>query len=66
MKFDFYSVFLFVFIVFSFTCPQSQASNSAQLAADTIDQVDISTRLLNMDDEIHQEPLRAYQQILTL
>ncbi len=66
MKFDFYSVFLFVFIVFSFTCPQSQASNSAQLAADTIDQVDISIRLLNMDDEIHQEPLRAYQQILTL
>ncbi|MFT5299202.1 MAG: two-component system cell cycle response regulator [Colwellia sp.] len=66
MKFDFFSVFLFVFILFSFVCPQSQANNSAQLVVSHIDQADVSIRLLDMDDEIHQNPLRSYQQILSL
>jgi diguanylate cyclase (GGDEF)-like protein len=66
MKFDFFSVFLFVFILFSFVCPQSQANNSAQLVVSNIDQADVSIRLLDMDDEIHQNPLRSYQQILSL
>ena len=66
MKFDFFSVFLFVFILFSFVCPQSQANNSVQLAIEHIEQVDVSIRLLDMDDEIHQNPLRSYQQILSL
>ena len=66
MKFDFFSVFLFVFIVLNFACPQTQASMSAQISVDKIEQVDVSIRLLNMDDEIHQDPLLSYQQILTI
>ena len=66
MKFDFFSVYLFVFILFSFVCPQSQANNSAQIVVSHIDQADVSIRLLDMDDEIHQNPLRSYQQILSL
>jgi diguanylate cyclase (GGDEF)-like protein len=62
MNFDFCR-FSFVFILCAFVCSQSQANNSAQ---SEIDQVDISVRLLDMDDEIHQQPLRSYQQILTL
>jgi diguanylate cyclase (GGDEF)-like protein len=66
MKFDFFSVFLFVFIVLNFACPQTQASMSAQISVDKIEQVDVLIRLLNMDDEIHQDPLLSYQQILTI
>jgi len=63
MKFDFLRIFIFVFILFSFVCPPLQASNSAQ---PEIAPVELSIRLLNMDDEIHQQPLRTYQEILTL
>jgi diguanylate cyclase (GGDEF)-like protein len=63
MKFDFFRVFIFILILFSFVCPQLQASNSAQLE---VDKVDISNKLFDMDEEIHQQPLRSYQQILTL
>jgi two-component system cell cycle response regulator len=63
MKFDFLRIFIFVFILFSFVCPPLQASNSAQ---PEIVPVELSIRLLNMDDEIHQQPLRSYQEILTL
>jgi Flp pilus assembly protein TadG len=50
MKFDFFSVFLFVFIVLNFACPQTQASMSAQISVDKIEQVDVLIRLLNMDE----------------
>ncbi len=61
MKFDFFRVFSFT--LFIFFCAQSQAINSAQLTAE---QTDVLIRLLDMDEEIHLQPLQSYQQILTL
>jgi len=63
MKFDFCRFFSFVVILSVLVCSQSQANNSAQTE---VEQVDVSVRLLDMDDEIHQQPLRSYQQLLTL
>jgi diguanylate cyclase (GGDEF)-like protein len=65
MKFDFCSVFSIVFMLSVFFCAHSQADTSAKLKIEA-DQVDVSIRLLNMDEEIHQQPFNAYQQILTL
>jgi diguanylate cyclase (GGDEF)-like protein len=63
MKFDFFRFFSLVFVLFFSVCAQSQTSNSAQKS---IEKIDLSIRLLDMDDEIHREPLRSYQEILTL
>lgn len=62
MNFDFCR-FSLVFILCVVVCTQSQAKNSVQ---SEIGQVELSMRLLDMDDEIHQQPLRSYQKILTL
>jgi len=61
MKFYFFRVFLFTLL--TFFCTQSQAIDSAQLNAE---QIDVSIRLLDMDEEINLQPLQSYQQILTL
>jgi two-component system cell cycle response regulator len=63
MKFDFDRFLLFVFIMFTLFCAQSQASDNEQLETD---QLDVLIKLSDMDEEIHQQPLRSYQQILTL
>jgi len=67
MKFDFFRVCSFVFIIFAFFCVQSQANNSAQLLEEkNADLVGMANRLLDMDEEIHLQPLTVYQQILAL
>ena len=61
MKFDFYRFFSVVVIIFFFSCNQSQANNSGQLAVEKTDELN---RLLNMDEQIRQQPLQSYQQLL--
>ncbi|TWX56919.1 tetratricopeptide repeat-containing diguanylate cyclase [Colwellia hornerae] len=63
MKLDFFRFFSVVIIIAVFSCTQSQASNSGQLAAE---QTDVLSRLLNMDEEIHQQPLQSYQQLVSV
>jgi len=67
MKFDFFRVCSFVFIVFASFCVQSQASNSAQFEVEkNADLIDMSSRLLDMDEEINLQPLLSYQRILAI
>ena len=63
MKFDFYRVNAFIVVMFILVSSQLHANQRTQLKAS---KVDVSVRLLNMDDEIHREPLQSYKQLLAI
>lgn len=61
MKFDVFSAFLLFLLLLC--SGQTLASKDEQLV---VEQDDFSIVLLDMDEEIHSQPLKAYQYLLTL
>jgi len=63
MKFDFYRVISIIVVLFILVSSQLHANQRTQLKAS---KVEVSIRLLHMDDEIRREPLQSYKQLLAI
>ena len=63
MKFDFYRVISFIVVMFILVSSQLHANQRTQLKAS---KVDVSVRLMHMNDEIHRQPLQSYKQLLAI
>jgi len=63
MKFDFYRVISIIVVLFILVSNQLHANQRTQLKSS---KVEVSIRLLHMDDEIRREPLQSYKLLLTI
>jgi diguanylate cyclase (GGDEF)-like protein len=63
MKIDFHRVISFIVVMFTLVSSHLHANQRTQIKAS---QIDVSVRLLHMDEEIHRGPLQSYQQLLAI